>query len=85
MGSGVTGAVLASCGSLVVGMRGRALLLTPQDDGRTIAKPVGDFNGPGARIEVRPGKALLVEEKSLAWARQAIALAGGESRYAGKT
>ena len=81
----VTGAVLASGGSLVVGTGGRALRLTPQEDGTTIAERVGEFDGPGTRIEVRLGTSLPVKEGTLVWARQAIALAGGESRYAGKT
>ena len=81
----VTGAVLASGGSLVVRTRGRALRLTPKDDGTTLAERVREFDGPGTRIEVRLGTSLPVGERTLFRARQAIALAGGETRYAGKT
>ena len=81
----VTGAVLASGGSLVVRTKGRALRLTPKDDGTTLAERVREFDGPGTRIEVRLGTSLPVNEETLVWAHQAIALAGGETRYAGKT
>jgi hypothetical protein len=81
----VTGAVLASGGSLVVRTRGRALRLTPKDDGTTVAEPVGEFDGPGTRIEVRLGPALPVTERALVWPREAIALAGVGSCYTGRT
>jgi hypothetical protein len=81
----VTGAVLASGGSLVVRTKGRALRLTPQDDGTTLADRVGEFDVPGTRIEVHLGTSLPVKGDTLLWAHQAIALAGGETRYAGRT
>jgi hypothetical protein len=81
----VAGAVLASGGSLVVQTKGRVVRLIPQDDGSTVAERVEDDGWPGTRIEVRLGESLPVNDETLDWARQAIALAAGESHYAGKT
>ncbi len=80
----VAGAVLATGGTLVVSTRGRRLALYPQDDGTTIAKIVGTFDGPGTRIEVVLGNALSVDTTALYWAERAIQLAKGDS-YRGKT
>ena len=83
----VAGAVLASGGSLIVHTKERALRLTPQDDGSTIAEPVAPdrWFWMGTRIEVRLGESMPVSEETLVWARRAIDLAAGESRYSGMT
>ncbi|MFI5458038.1 MAG: hypothetical protein ACHRXM_21585 [Isosphaerales bacterium] len=87
----VAGAVLGSGGSLVVQTKGRLLRLIPQeDDGSTIAEHVCDTSWldtgwMDTRIEVRLGESLPVSDETLAWARQAIALAAGEPRYSGRT
>jgi hypothetical protein len=82
----VTGAVLASAGTLQVSTRGRTLHLRPQvETGETRAVPVGSYPARGTRVEVRFGPPLRVDRDTLAWARQAILLARGGPRYAGKT
>jgi hypothetical protein len=81
----VAGAVYASGGSLHVATRGRTLRLIPQDDGTTIHEPMGVFEGPGTRVEVRFGPQIAATEDALIWAKQAIALAAGESKYRGDT
>ena len=81
----VVGAVLASGGSLLVGTKGRVLRLLPQDDGTTIAERIEDFPWSGTEIKVQFGDSLMVDDESLDWARRAIALAAGESQYAGRT
>ena len=79
----VAGAVLASDGSLVVHTNQRVLCLTPQDDGSTVAERIGGCWPGITRIEVRFGPSLPVDDETLDWARQAIALSNGESRYPG--
>ena len=79
----VAGAVLATGGSLVVHTNGRVLRLVPQDDGTTTAVHIRDDGWPVTRIEVRLGPSLPVDDGTLDWARQAIALSNGESRYSG--
>ena len=81
----VAGAVLSTDGTLIVATGGRTLKLTPQSNGRTLAERIGPYEGPGTRIEVRLGASLKVRGDALRWAEEAIALAVGESKYAGKT
>jgi hypothetical protein len=81
----VAGAVLASGGSLVVHTNDDVLRLTPKDDGTTAIELLDEFNWGGTRIEVQLGNSLAVSDETLAWARGAIALAAGESRYSGKS
>lgn len=82
----VTGAVLASGGTLHVSTRGRTLRLAPQDDtGATVAEVVGTYDRPGSRIDVALGPALHVGHDVLEWAQAAFDLADGESAYKGKT
>lgn len=81
----VTGAILASAGTLHVSTRGRTLQLLPQvETGETLALPAGDYAARGTRVEVRFGPPLRVDRNTLAWARQAILLSQGGPRYAGK-
>ncbi len=79
----VAGAVLASAGSLVVHTRGRSIRLVPQDEGTTLAEPLGPFDDIVTKIEVRLGRPLTVDEDSILWARQAIALSATGARYRG--
>jgi hypothetical protein len=82
----VTGAVLATGGSLVVSTGGRTLRLIPERrDGTTRAEFVADFAGQGTKIEIQFGPALAVNGDALQWALDAIAMArfGGDRRYTG--
>ncbi|HMB05773.1 MAG TPA: hypothetical protein VKP69_18810, partial [Isosphaeraceae bacterium] len=82
----VTGAILASAGTLHVSTRGRTLELRPQvETGETLALTAGDYPARGTRVEVRFGPPLRVDRDTLAWARHALLLARGGPRYAGKT
>jgi hypothetical protein len=81
----VVGSVLATGGTLLVATRERTQKLDPQDNGTTISSRVGNYRGPGTRIEVRFGPALVATNDALIWAEQANALSRGESRYAGST
>jgi hypothetical protein len=87
MGNGlrvVTGAVLASGGTMSVETRGRRLMLTPRDDGGTTPEVIGTASDVGTTIRVHLGRNLVVNQKAMAWGRVAIALSDG-SCYAGKT
>ncbi len=82
----VSGAVLATGGTLKVMTRGRALELTPRDDGTTAVTRVSPWDGKGTRVEVVLGPELEIEDDILAYSRQAIALGrAGGPRYAGRT
>jgi hypothetical protein len=82
----VAGTVLASGGALRVSTRGRTLRLTLQDDGTTRAERVGEYAGPGTRVEVSLGPALQVSESALAYATvTAVFATGGGPAYAGKS
>ena len=78
----VTGAVLASGGELVVKTGGRALRLVPRDeDGGNDVTRLGDWRGPGTRVEVKLGPALVVDEDVFAWAKRAVSLSTTEIPY----
>jgi hypothetical protein len=81
----VAGSVVSSHGTLIVSTRGRALRLTPLDDGTTQAELLGKADGTGTRVEVHLGSALPVGQGDLRWGREAILLSKGGPGYAGKT
>ena len=72
----VTGAVLATGGSLRVGTRGQMVELIPQDDGETHLQPLGAYPQSGMRVEVTLG--MDVPSDTLTYARQAILFRQGE-------
>ena len=80
----VSGAVLASSGSLTVSTRGRTLKLLPQEDGTTTAELVGPYTKRGTRIECHLGPALATPVDIEAWAVRAQILARGTS-YGGRS
>jgi Topoisomerase 6 subunit A/Spo11, Toprim domain len=80
----VAGAVFASAGGLIVSTSGRTLRLIPRESGATTAERIGTYEGRGTRVEVRLGPPLRVDDRTLAWAREALALARGGQRYRGK-
>jgi hypothetical protein len=82
----VAGVVLASRGSLTVATRGRALRLTPRDDGTTGHEVLGPASAKGTRVEVRFGPPFAVDADDLALAEDAITLAAAAGpAYRGKT
>ncbi len=81
----VAGAVLASQGALTVRTGARSLRLTPRDDGATTPQNIGHAYGPGTRIEVALGKGAPDDPDVLAWAEQAVGLAGAGKGYLGKS
>jgi hypothetical protein len=81
----VTGAVVATSGSIVVSTRGRTLrMIYDHDSGTTSADNAGDCELAGTQVEVRLGSELRIDEDALTWANMAIALSGKPS-YTGKT
>ena len=82
----VTGAVLASGGSLVVTTRNRRIELCPERDGTTTVVSVEAVEFPvGTRIEVCFGPTLSCDEYTLYWARLACRLAQLGTQYLGKS
>lgn len=81
----VTGAVIASSGSLTVWTRNRRLDLTPQDDGSTNVSVSPATIPVGTRIDITLGSDLPVDRNATMWAARAIALASGGDGYGGKT
>jgi hypothetical protein len=81
----VTGAVVATRGSLVVRTRGRSLRLThDHDTGDTLVENLWAWDQDGTQIEVSFGGRFAVGEHTLDWATMAI-LMGGRESYKGKT
>jgi hypothetical protein len=83
----VVGAVAVTGGRLSVATRGRKLEIVPDvQTGRSTAIRVGDFDGPGTRIEVVLGKPLELTPDDMDLAEIAIAVARAQGkRYIGKT
>jgi len=82
----VTGAVLASGGSLVVTTRNRRIELRPERDGTTRVVSVEETEFPvGTRIEVRFGPALPCEPATVYWAGVACRLSQLGTQYLGKS
>jgi len=82
----VTGAVLASGGTLRVFTRNTKLDLFPQDDGTTRAVAKQADWPVGTRIEVKLGTSIPAHGvPALSWAQAAVELAAGGSPYKGKT
>lgn len=82
----VAGAVLASRGELIVKTRGRALRLIPRDsDGGTDVERLGKWRGKGARVEVKLGSNLSVDDDLFNWANRAVLLSGKGQAYKGRT
>lgn len=83
----VSGAVLASAGTLCVETRGARWQLIPRDDGSTEARRLGDSARAGLRVEVVLGGDLGDDAHILHWAARAAVL-GEDSHltsYAGKS
>jgi hypothetical protein len=82
----VSGAVLASRGTLRVMTDGRCLRIHPRDDGGSGAEFEGAWESGGTRVEVCLGPALDNPEVSpFLWARTACELAGRGAGYAGRS
>jgi hypothetical protein len=82
----VTGAVLASDGSLTVITRNRRLDLRPQRDGSTAVISAETVDFPvGTRVEIRLGSALPVGFNDRSWGDVACQLAGCGTTYSGKS
>jgi hypothetical protein len=82
----VTGAALASHGSLVVTTRNRRIGLRPERDGTTTVTGVEAVKFPlGTRVEVSLGPALPCNLDPLYWARVACRLARLGTQYLGKS
>ena len=82
----VAGAVLASEGSLVVSTRNRRIELRPERNGSTTVVSVKPIPLPrGTSVEIRFGPALPCDQRTLAWANTACALAGRGQSYLGKS
>ncbi len=82
----VSGAVLASEGSLIVTTRNRRIKLRPERDGSTTVvstKPVKFAKG--TRVEIDFGPAIPEDGNALNWAQAAIRLARIGKTYAGKS
>jgi hypothetical protein len=81
----VTGAVVATQGTILVSTRGRTLrLIHDHDTGDTLAENLGTWDQDGTQIEVTFGRRFSIDEAVLTWANMAILLAGRES-YTAKT
>jgi hypothetical protein len=81
----VTGAVIATQGTILVSTRGRTLrLIHDHDTGDTLAENLRTWDQDGTQIEVTFGRRFSIDESVLTWANMAILLAGRES-YTGKT
>jgi hypothetical protein len=82
----VTGAVLASGGSLVVTTRNLRIGLRPERDGTTTVIGVEAVKFPiGTRVEVRFGPTLPCDQNTLYWAKIACRLARLGTSYRGKS
>jgi hypothetical protein len=81
----VTGAVLASAGSLIVITRDRRIKLRPERDGTTVVIGSKAVAFPvGTRVEIAFGPALPRDPNALRWAQTACRMARGQT-YAGKS
>jgi hypothetical protein len=68
----VTGAIIATGGSLMVSTRGSTYTIHPQDDGTSKKQLVGPYEKRGTSIKVRLG--LSVTDGDLSWGEWAISL-----------
>src|SRR5262249_51804521 len=81
----VTGAVLASDGSLVVTTGNKRIKLRPERDGSTTIVTVTPVDFPvGTRVEINFGPAIPEDANALRWAAIAIQMARGQT-YTGKS
>ncbi len=82
----VTGAVLASNGSLTVITRNRRIALRPETTGTTTVVVVTDVDHPvGTRIEISLGHTIEADDLDLAWAEAACETAAVGTSYEGET
>src|SRR4051812_12991325 len=83
----VVGAVAATSGKLIVSTRGRTLQIIPdRATGLSEVVPLGEYAGPGTRIEVMLGAPLTPSHYDLWMGKRAIAAARHRKRdYKGKT
>jgi len=82
----VTGAVLASNGSLTVITRNRRMVLRPETTGTTTVAEVTDVDHPvGTRIEISLGHTIEVDSDDLAWAEAACETGAAGTTYEGET
>lgn len=82
----VTGAVLASNGSLTVITRNRRMTLRPETTGMTTVVEVTDVDHPvGTRIEISLGHTIEADDLDLAWAEAACETGAVGTTYEGET
>jgi hypothetical protein len=82
----VTGAVLASDGSLAIVTRNRRIVVRPETDGSTSVVKVAKANFPmGTRIEIGFGAALPDDADPFVWVRAAQAIATAGETYQGRS
>jgi hypothetical protein len=82
----VTGAVLASDGSLAIVTRNRRIVVRPETDGSTSVVKVAKANFPmGTRIEISFGAALPDDVDPFVWVRAAQATATAGETYQGRS
>lgn len=79
----VTGAVIATGGSLTVTTRGLTYRILPQDDGTSKTELIGTDSHKGTSILVRLG--MPVNNETLSWGRIAIQFSRNGSMYKGKS
>ncbi|MBI2395928.1 MAG: sensor histidine kinase [Deltaproteobacteria bacterium] len=82
----VTGAVLATGGTLRVSTRGRAFDIRPRDsDGGSDVVELGPSEHQGTRVQVRLGGDIAFDADALVWPQVACDLASEGDTYAGRT
>ncbi|CAI8949260.1 HATPase_c domain-containing protein [Brevibacillus sp. IT-7CA2] len=79
----VTGAVIATGGSLTVTSRGSTYRILPQDDGTSKAEFIGSNDQKGTSILVKLG--MPVDEDTLHWGKLAIQFSRKGTMYSGKS
>ncbi len=82
----ISGAVLASNGSLTVITRNRRITLRPETTGTTTVVEVTDVDHPvGTRIEISLGHTIEADDLDLAWAEAACETGAAGTTYKGET
>ncbi|OBZ15946.1 hypothetical protein A8L34_27910 [Bacillus sp. FJAT-27264] len=80
----VTGAVIATGGSLTVSTRGSVYRIEPQDDGTSIKRYIGSDDHKGTSILVRLGS-MNIDDDALYWGSLAIQFSRKGSMYQGES
>jgi hypothetical protein len=81
----VTGAVLASGGTLTVRTSSNCIRLKPLDDGPTSILSTEPWGGQGTDVEIKLGPAIPEDDDVFAWARWAKLLANRGASYKGRS